>query len=368
MTPRARALDVLRGLTLALMIVVNMSISESLSYAPLLHAAWNGLTPTDLVFPSFLFAVGASLAFTLPRHAALGHGAVLGWALRRAALLFACGFVLNQFPFFKIDAAGQWHWMDWSHVRILGVLQRIGLAFAIAALLIHFGRGRGLLAFSVAVLVANAWVLANCGDDSLTGNAAVRLDRWLLGPPHLYAGEGQPFDPEGLLGLLPSVVNVLGGYVAAGWVRQLGAGWPLLRRLLLASLCLLALALAVQGVVPVNKKLWSSSFVLVGLGVDAALLALLVLLVDLWRWERPAKFFEILGRNTLAIYLLSEVLQALLWTLPWGAEPAFMGVFRRAFQPWAGDKPGSLAFALVFMLGCWTVAWWMDRRRIYIRA
>jgi predicted acyltransferase len=368
LSPRSRALDVLRGLTLALMIVVNMSISEQLSYAPLLHAAWNGLTLTDLVFPSFLFAVGASLAYTLPRHSVLGHGAVLGWALKRAAILFACGFVLNQFPFFRFDAAGQFQWMDWAQVRVLGVLQRIGLAFAIAALLVHFGRGRGLLAFSVIVLVGNAWVLAVAGDDSLTGNAAVRLDRWWLGDAHLYRGEGQPFDPEGLLGLLPSVVNVLGGYTAARWVQQLGAGRLLLRRLLLASLVLVGAALALQGLVPINKKLWTSSFVLVGIGVDAALLGALVVLVDLWRWQRPARFFEILGRNTLAIYLLSEVLQALLWTLPWGAEPAFMGVFRRGFQPWAGDKPGSLAFAIVFLLGCWSVAWWMDRRHLYFRA
>ena len=187
---RFLALDVMRGLTLALMIVVNMSIDENTAYATLHHAAWHGLTLTDLVFPAFLFAVGASMAFTLDRHAARGDAAFYAKVARRTALIFLCGFLLYWFPFFRLDAAGALELRPLAEARIPGVLQRIALCYGAAALIVHAGGVRAALAF-IALALPGYWiVLVGFGDLTLTGNAVLRLDRWLLGEKHLYGGNG----------------------------------------------------------------------------------------------------------------------------------------------------------------------------------
>lgn len=364
---RARALDVLRGATLALMIVVNMSISEALSYGPLLHAPWHGLTLTDVVFPTFLFVVGAALSFTLPRYERLGEAALLVKLCRRSALIFLCGYLLSWFPFVRVGPDGGLALLPLAGTRILGVLQRIALAYAIAALLLHYGRARAALVYSGAVLLLCWWVLAQWGDLSLAGNAARKLDLWLLGEAHLYQGEGLAFDPEGLLGTLPAVVHVLAGHAAAGLVQRRGPGYESIAKLLMAGLLAIALALAWHGVLPINKKLWTGSYVLCTVGIDLCLLGLLVWAVDLRGWRRGCAFFEVFGRNTLFIYLLAEVAMSLLWLLPLQGRPLFEQLYAHGFQSWAGDKPGSLLFALCFMLACWAVAAWMDRRQLYIK-
>lgn len=364
---RSQALDAMRGITLALMIVVNMSISETLSYAPLLHASWHGLTLTDLVFPSFLFVVGSAMSFSLPRYQGLGHAAVLGKIARRTAILFLCGFLLYWFPFFRFAPEGGLQLLPLGEARILGVLQRIALAWGLASLLLHFCRTRSVLLACGAILLGNWWVQAACGDYTLQGNAALKLDLWLLGPAHMYKGEGIPFDPEGLLGTLPAMVNVVAGYYAGRWVQARGAGYETVAKLMMAGAVSLVLALAWSGVFPLNKKLWTSSYVLCGIGVDLMALALLVYLIDMLGVRRWVYFFEVFGRNTLFLYLFAEVLMSVLWLAHIGARPAFEWIFAQGFQPWAGDKPGSLAFALVFMLGCWLLGYAMDRRRIYVK-
>ena len=370
MTPlgsRVRAIDVMRGLTLALMIVVNMSISDQLSYAPLLHAAWHGLTLTDIVFPSFLFVVGSAMAFTIDRYQAAGSRSLAAKVASRTAIIFLCGFLLSWFPFVRIEAAGIAP-IPLADARILGVLQRIALCYALATVVVRLGGQRGALLFSLAALLINWWIFAAGGDDTLAGSAALRLDRWLLGEPHLYRGEGVPFDPEGLLGTLPATANVLAGYLAGRLVRRLGAGYELVARLFLASAAAIGLALAWSGVLPFNKKLWTSSYALVTVGIDFAALAVLVFLVDLRRSERLAAFFEIFGRNTLLIYLVAELLMSVMWLLQCGDQALFMCLYHHGFQWWAGDKPGSLLFALVFMLLCWLLGYALDKRGIHIRA
>jgi predicted acyltransferase len=365
---RARALDVMRGMTLALMIVVNMSISETQSYGPLLHATWNGLTLTDVVFPSFLFVVGAALSFTLERYQRGGNLAVVRKVASRTAIIFCCGFLLYWFPFFAFDASGALMLLPLENARIPGVLQRVALCYGIAALLIHFGRSKGLLLFSAVALLLNWWLLVSFGDDTLGGNAALKLDRWLLGEAHLYKGEGIPFDPEGVLGTLPATVNVLAGYMAGQLVRRLGPGYELIARLMLLGSILVLVALSWHGVFPFNKKLWTSSYVLICIGIDLGVLAMLVFIIDMYKADRAAHFFEVFGRNTLAIYLFAEILMSVLWLVQIGEQPLFLWIFTHAFQGWAGDKPGSLVFALVLVLGCWLLGYTMDKRGIYIRA
>jgi len=365
--PRSPSIDVMRGLTLALMIVVNMSISEEKSYAPLLHAVWHGLTLTDLVFPSFLFVVGAAMSFTLEKYQSLGDAAVLTKIGKRTLLIFLCGYLLYWFPFFEFNAAGRLSLLPLEKTRILGVLQRIALCYGCAALILHYGREKAAVVFSVVALLAYAWIMASFGDYTLKGNAALKLDLLLLGEAHMYHGEGIAFDPEGLLGTLPSIVNVLAGYLAGRFVRVKGPGFEAIAKLLMLGAGCILVALSWSSFFPLNKKLWTSSYTLCAIGIDLAVLAILVYVIELRQWRGWTYFFEVFGKNTLALYLFAEVLMSIGWLAHVGNLALFDWLYNNGFQWWAGDKNGSLLFALVFMLGCWLVGYAMDKKRLYIK-
>jgi predicted acyltransferase len=364
---RYRAIDVLRGLTVALMIVVNMQVGPGKSYAPLLHASWNGLTPTDLVFPTFMFVVGTALSFTLEKYAALGEAAVLRKIATRTALIFLCGFLLYWFPFFTVDPGGHVMFAPLEHTRILGVLQRIALGYGAAALIVYYGGRAGAITFGIVALLGYWGLMHALGDYSLAGNAAIKLDKLVLGEAHMYHGEGVAFDPEGILSTLPAIVNVLAGYLAGRFVRDHGANRFTIIRLLVTAAACLILALAWNTVFPINKKLWTSSFVLCTVGVDLGVLALLIYAVPQAQERRWTYFFEVFGRNTLVIYLLSEVGQTMLYGIHVGQQSLFAWLYVGGFVPWAGDKLGSALYAVAYMLGCWAVAYGMDRKRIYIK-
>jgi predicted acyltransferase len=365
---RFRAIDVLRGLTVALMIVVNMQIGPGRSYVPLLHSPWNGLTPTDVVFPTFLFVVGAALSFTLGKYAALGDAAFLRKVATRSALIFLCGFLLYWFPFFTVDSTG--HIVGFaplSQTRIFGVLQRIAIGYGAASLIVYYGGRMGAIVFSIIALLGYWALMHACGDYSMAGNAEIRFDKWVLGEAHMYHGEGVAFDPEGILSTLPAIVNVLAGYLAARFVREHGTSPSTIVRLLLAGAICVGLALWWDTAFPINKKIWTSSFALCNVGIDLVVLALLICIVPEAQERRWTYFFEVFGRNTLAIYLLAELGQIVLQTIHTGQSTLYEWLWAVGFAPWAGDKPGSLLYAVAYMLGCWIVAYAMDRKRIYIK-
>lgn len=364
---RFRAIDVMRGLTVALMIVVNMQIGAGKSYAQLLHATWDGLTLTDLVFPTFMFVVGTSLSFTLEKYERLGDAAVLRKLAIRTALIFLCGYLLYWFPFFTVDATGQVAVAPIAHTRILGVLQRIAIGYGAAALIIHYGGRAGAICFGVGSLLGYWWLMHALGDYSLAGSADIKLDKLVLGEAHMYHGEGVAFDPEGILSTLPAIVNVLAGYLAGRFVRDHGINGRMIARLLLAGAACVALALWWNTVFPINKKLWTSSYALCTVGIDLGVLAILVCIVPQARDSRWTYFFEVFGRNTLVIYLLSELAENLLHIIHIGQHSLSDWLYEVAFASWAGDKPGSLLYALAYMLGCWVVAYAMDRKRIYVK-
>jgi len=364
---RFLAIDVMRGLTLALMIVVNLQIGEGRSYAQLLHARWDGLTLTDLVFPTFMFVVGTSLSFTLEKYQREGNAAVLRKVLTRTALIFLCGYLLYWFPFFRIDASGHAFRAPISHTRIFGVLQRIALGYGAAALIVHYGRRTGAIAFAAAALLIYWWLMHTFGDYSLAGNAQIRLDKLLLGEGHMYHGEGVAFDPEGILSTLPAIVNVLAGYLAGRFVRDRGTSGRTIATLLIAGAACVLLALWWDTVFPINKKLWTSSYVLCTVGIDLGVLALLVYLLPQGQQRSWTYFFEVFGRNTLVIYLLSEAAEKLLHMAHIGSQSVLDWVYSVAFASWAGDKAGSLLYAVAYMLCCWAVAFAMDRKRIYVK-
>jgi predicted acyltransferase len=364
---RSLAIDVMRGLTVALMIVVNNSVDDNVVYSQLAHAKWLGLTLTDLVFPTFLFVVGTSLSLSFEKYQQLGNAAVLRKILTRTALIFLCGYLKDWFPFFHFDSAGHLALLPVAHTRIFGVLQRIALTYGAAALLVHFAGRRAAAVFGIVALLGYWALLYLYGDYSLTGNAAIRLDLLLVGAPHMYHGEGIAFDPEGVLSTLPAIANVLAGYFAGGLLRERGRSFESLTRLLLAGgLCIIA-ALFWVNVFPISKKLWTSSYALCTIGIDLYLISLLVFLIDIRGTGRWTYFFEVFGRNTLFIYLLSEVGDTLMDLAKVGNQDLVMWLYEHGFRPWFGAKNGALLYAIAFMLGCWCVAYVMDRRRIYIK-
>lgn len=364
-TPRYLSLDIFRGLTICFMIIVNTPGDYEYTFAPLLHAPWHGFTPTDLVFPSFLFAVGNALSFVALKWVDQPTGVVVQKILRRTLLIFILGFLMYWFPFVE-QGPGGWAFKPFSDTRVLGVLQRIALCYGAAAGMVYLLRPRVAIVLTLLILVGYRLVMNAYGDLTLEGNAVLRFDRWLMGERHLYHGEGVAFDPEGWLSTLPAIGNVMIGYFAGRYIQQKGKTYEGLAHLLLAGSVLLVLGYFWDSSFPINKKLWTSSFVLYTCGLDLLILSAVIYMVEFRQFTRGAHFFEVFGKNPLFIYLLSEVGVILMWTFTVDGQPLYLWLYNTLFRP-IGFYWGSLAFALWWMLTCWLAGWWMDRRRIYIR-
>ncbi len=235
---RFLALDVFRGMTVCFMIIVNNGGNGPTTYAPLLHAHWNGFTPTDLVFPSFLFAVGNALSFVMLKWETMQQSAVLRKIARRTFMIFLLGYLMYWFPFVKIIPGNHIVGFPFDETRVFGVLQRIALCYGIAALLFYYLKPKTVVLISVVLLFVYWILLYVLGNPvaplSLEGNAVLRIDRWLLGDKHLYHGEGVAFDPEGLLSTLPAIGNVVGGYMVGKHIREKGSSYEGLSMLLLS--------------------------------------------------------------------------------------------------------------------------------------
>ena len=384
MTARHLSLDVFRGAAVALMILVNNPGSWNHLYPPLAHAPWHGCTPTDLVFPFFLFAVGNALALVLP--GLLAGPAAAFWIklLRRTALVFLIGLLLNAVSLWRWDAQGGFTLRGLEHLRTLGVLQRIALCWGAAALIVWWARGRtGVVAGAAVALLLLYWVLflilpAGTDPYSLEGYFGTHWDRAVLGASHLYQGEGVPFEPEGLASTLPAVAQVLLGVLVGQAIARGGSSALLVARLFMAATALLALAYLWQLAMPLNKKLWTSSYVLLTTGLALLVLASLMLLLDV-QGRRGAwvRFFEVFGTNALFIFVLSGLVPRLLGMLRWGGVGADgiarttspMGwLYRKLFEGVGGDpRLGSLLFAVANLLVYWLVARELHRRRIFLR-
>jgi predicted acyltransferase len=367
-TQRFLSLDVFRGLCIFLMILVNTPGAGARPYAQLAHTPWLGFTLADLVFPSFLFAMGNALSF-----AAITRDddrAFLAKVARRSVLIFLLGFLMYWFPFFHIQVDGSWAWNPLAQTRVMGVLQRIALCYAFAAIAVRYLAVRWIVLLGAALLLGY-WAVLYLGSppglalDKL-GNIGTRLDLLVLGREHLYRKDGG-FDPEGLLGTLPAIVNVLAGYLAGCFLRGKGNTPRAAIRLALAGIAALVLALLWNPWFPIAKKLWTSSFVLYTVGWDLVLLAILVQLIEIMGWRRGAAFFTVLGKNPLVIYLLSECLATVLHMIPAGTTNVLDWVGVCLFQRMAPGALGSLLGAIAFTMVCWLVGFVMDRRRIYVR-
>jgi len=362
-TQRLLALDIFRGMTIFFMVIVNTPGSWSYVYAPLRHAKWDGLTPTDLVFPFFVFIVGVAMSFSFRKYdESSDKAAWYSKVLRRTALIFLVGLLLNWLPFFN---------KSFEDLRIFGVLQRIALAYGLAALIVMNCPRRVLAFVFVPLLVGYYALLLVYGGEaplSLEGNAVRRLDLWLLGEKHLYSGYGTAFDPEGLLSTLPTAGTVLFGYWIGLVIQAHEAVRDKIQALVPYGLVatLTGVALHFLGC-PINKPIWSSSYVLVTGGLATLFLIGLLVILDLKKWRAWSWMFEAFGKNPLASFVASSVTVKLLALVKIEEQGIYGWIYANFFQVTFGNHAGSLLQAITFAMLIWIFAWILHRKNIVIK-
>lgn len=364
---RYLALDVFRGMTVALMILVNTPGSWRYVYAPLRHAGWHGCTLTDLVFPFFLFAAGVSIAFSLAGYQSTFSKASIWRISRRVLLIFSIGLFINAYP----------PWItDYSQLRVMGVLQRIALTYGMAAFIVLAAPRRWLPGIGVVMLMLYWLILYSFGGTdpySLSGNTAAAFDRAILGEARLYRGFGIPFDPEGILSSLPATVTVLIGYGAGIMIKEsIIIHQPLLKLVVYGTP--LTFAGYLWGFVfPVNKPLWTGSYVLYTGGLAALFFALLIYIIDVKGHKKWVLFFSVFGRNALLIFALSSIwiktLQHVI-RIPDKAGQTIAGsawMYQNIFMPLAGPMNGSLLYALAHIALFWLIGYALYQFRFFVK-
>ncbi|AFY31210.1 acyltransferase family protein [Calothrix sp. PCC 7507] len=373
---RLTSLDVFRGITIAAMILVNMVGVADDKYPLLDHAEWNGCTPTDLVFPFFLFIVGVAMTFSLSKYTEGNkpNSSVYWRILRRAAILLALGLLLNGFW-----NKGVWTF-DLSSIRLMGVLQRISLSYLVASVtVLNLPRkGQWILA---AVLLIGYWLtmmylpVPGHGAGVLTreGNLGAYIDRLIIPKAHLYKGDKFNFmgDPEGLFSTIPAIVSVLAGYFAGLWIRSQPVRSRTSIGLALFGIGCLIIGWAWGWTFPINKKLWTSSYVVFSSGWALLLLAACYELIEvrlIRRWSKP---FEIMGLNAIALFVASVLLIKVLAKTNIGtgetAPSTYNWIYQNVFASWAGTFNGSLLFGIVTVLFWLLVGVFMYRQRWFIK-
>ncbi len=379
---RYYSLDVFRGATVALMILVNNPGSWAHIYSPLGHANWHGCTPTDLVFPFFLFAVGNAMSFVMPK-LQKGTSAVF-WTkiIKRTVLIFGIGLFLNWSPFIKWSDTGL-VFKPWEMVRILGVLQRIAICYFFASIIIYYGKSRIALFIGMMILVIY-WVLtyalgATGHPFSLSGYFGNNIDQSILGVSHIYKGEGVPFDPEGLTSSLPAIVQVILGYLVGEYIQLKGKNYEMLAQLLLTGVLLVLVGYIWDFSFPINKKIWTSSYVFYTTGLAMVSLGMFIYLLEFQNWKgKWSHFFDVFGKNPLFVFVLSGFLPRVLALLRWVDHNDENGapVYTSAL-PWFYEhickninsdlRVGSFVYALSFITFFALLAYYLDKKKIYIK-
>ena len=387
---RLLSIDVFRGLMVAGMVLVTNPGTYDFIYWPLKHAEWNGSTPTDMIFPSFLFIVGVSMTFSFATRRTCGETASTAalHVLRRSATLILLGLFLNCFDLLSLP-----------HLRIPGVLQRIGLCYLCGGLLYLSIRGKetrhrmATLIAAIVLLPTVYWMLQTlvpvpgygAGRLDQAGTLSAYIDRALFTPNHLWAwgGPGQVWDPEGLLSTMPAIANLLLGILAGEGLRNLALNAAKRRVLGMAitGLLLMLTAVALNPLIPINKKIWTPSFVLLSGGFSLLAFAMLHVLVDRnvdqkdqaararWQWiATPALVF---GSNAILAFSLANILSPLLGLIHIhradGAAIGVPGFFFERFHQFLNPWNASLAYAVLFVLVNLAILWPLYQRRIFLR-
>lgn len=373
---RLASLDAFRGATIAGMLLVNNPGSWSDAYAPLLHAPWHGWTPTDMIFPFFLWIVGVSLTFSFARRVEEGadRGKLFVHVLRRSAIIFTLGMLLATFPFGLLGAG-----FDLATVRIPGVLQRIAVCYLVASAIFLRTTWRGQVAWAAGLLLGY-WALLllvpvpgyGAGVLEPQGSLAWWIDSHVLAG-HTWRGAPAPgFDPEGILSTLPAIATTLLGVLTGHLLRGPETMEGKTIRLLCGGVVLLA-AGALWGLVfPINKNLWTSSYAVFMAGWAMALLGAFHWLIDVRGWRGWATPFVIYGSNAIVMFVLAGLVGRLLSLIRWTSAGEKIvtlkgWLYQTMFTPYFSPQNASLGFALAFVLVFFAVAWAMWRRKWFVK-
>jgi predicted acyltransferase len=366
MPKRLVALDVFRGLTIALMVVVNNPGNWNYVFSPLKHSPWDGCTPTDLVFPFFMFIMGSAMWYSFKKNNHLLSGKMVVKILKRTIVIFLIGLAVNMYASFSFDI---------SHVRIMGVMNRIALGYGIAAFVI-LGLRNNYVKIVTAIILLGYWaILVLFGGETpftLEGNFVGIFDQYVLGVNHMQGFHGVVFDQTGLLATLPSVGNVLLGYFAGRLIDKSGEKRNAVKKLILYGIAGVIIAKGWDLVFPINKPLWTSSFVVYTSGMAMLFLAFFLWIIDIKgykKWTTPLRIF---GMNPLFLYVFSVFLAISLRISvaksPLGETMSIKEwLFTSCFQPVAGSMFGSLFYALFFGLVCLLIGWVLYRKKIFIK-
>jgi predicted acyltransferase len=365
---RLLSLDAFRGITIAGMTLVNNPGTWSNIYWPLRHAEWHGWTPTDLVFPFFLFIVGVSITLAFARRVEEGGvtSSLYLKVLKRSLIIFALGLFLNGFP--------EFHFSD---IRIMGVLQRIAICYFFASIIFLSTKIRTQAIIAGVLLILYCFVMNKiaapgygAGDLSKEGSIASFVDRVILGA-HVWK-QGKVYDPEGLLSTIPAIATTLLGVLTGHWLRSEKAQYEKVSGLFVGGAVLVALGWAWNSYFPINKPLWTSSYVLFTAGLGLQLLALCYWLIDIKGYRRWAWPFIVFGVNAIALFVGSGLMVKLmgLIKLPLGDGHTISSqgwIFRNLFLTWMSPINASLAYAIAFVLFWLFLMWLLYRKKIYIK-
>lgn len=378
MKQRLSALDVLRGLTIAGMILVNSPGTWSYVYPPLLHSLWNGLTLADVIFPLFMFMMGMSMYISLKKYSFTLHKELLLKIIRRTFFIFIIGTAiyatatfLGTLRYTSLEpgfTGNPWHeaFTSLARVRILGVLQRLALCYGIGSLLVTTIRHR-YLPYLIAALLIGYYVLLLAGNGFVYGpeNILSHVDKQVLGIAHMYNDRG--IDPEGVLSTIPSIAQVLIGFFFGKICMETVDMKDKLNRLFLyGSICVIT-GFLLQDLCPLNKKVWSPTFVMVTCGFSALTLSILLWYIDVTRKYRKTWIFEIFGVNPLFCYVLSEILYILADSLPL-QEKSMHDILYACLSGWLGDNAfTSFTYAFLFVGVVWLIGAFLYKKKIYIK-
>jgi predicted acyltransferase len=366
---RLLSLDVFRGMTIAGMVLVNNPGSWSQIYSPLRHAEWHGVTPTDYIFPFFLFIVGIAIPIALGKRLADGISKDVYFKIfRRSGIIFLLGLFLAAFPYF-----------DFANLRIPGVLQRIAVCYLVASLLfLHFDWKK--LSIIAAALLFIYWALMTlinvptCEITTINDkacNLAAYLDRLILGENHIWK-QAKVYDPEGILSTIPAIATTVSGILTGMWLKTNRSDLEKVGGIFFAGVILVALGWAWNFYFPMNKSLWTSSYVLYTSGMALCFLGFCYWLIDIKGYKKWSKPFVIFGVNALALFVFSGILTKILGLIKVAGDDGktvslYTWIYRNVFLPFGEPINASLMFAVSYILLWLFLMWLLYRKRIFIK-
>lgn len=379
---RLLSLDILRGITIAGMIMVNNPGSWSYVYAPLGHASWHGLTPTDLVFPFFMFIMGVSTFMSLRKYKFTLTKESFNKVLYRTFMMFAIGLALGWFGMLcrGLSAGEGFIVAATSHfdtIRFMGVFQRLAIAYGFSALIALIAKPKDIVWIIFVLLFGYFLVLIfGNGFERSENNIVSIVDRAILGVKHMYKdidanGNRIAFDPEGLLSSIPSIAHVLIGFLFGKLIIDNKDNNKRVEKILIWGTVLAFSGLLLQYGAPINKKIWSPTYVLTTTGFAAQLLGLLIWIIDINKKEKWSRFFHAFGVNPLFVFVLAGIMANIVANLKvtYNGESIILKnyIYSILIQPWAGNYFGSLVYALIFVSICWLFGYILYKKNIYIK-